>query len=72
MNEEYKKLLRSYKTLWQRAKRDRERLLIIKGLIKKINPILNQIKDYDDRDRKPTKTSKSQGQETQREGQNQV
>ena len=72
MNEEHKKLLRSYKTLWQRAKRDRERLLIIKGLIKKINQILSQIKEYDGRDRKPTKTSKSQSQETQREGQSQV
>lgn len=72
MDTEYKRILRSYKTLWQRAKRDRERLLKIKGLIKKINQILSQIKEYDSRNGKPTKTSKGQNQETQRESQSQI
>ena len=72
VEKEYKKILRSYKTLWQKAKRDRERLLIIKGLIKKINQILNQIKDYDGGKRPQIYTNKRKTQKAQKEDQSQV
>ena len=35
---------RKYKTLWERAKRDRERLLKLKTLNQKANHILKEIK----------------------------
>ena len=70
VEKEYKKLLRSYRTLWQKAKRDRERLLKIKGLTRKINQILSQIHSYDGGNSQKSHTLKQQAQRTKKKNQN--
>lgn len=42
---DYNKYLREYRTKWMQATRDRERLLIIKEFIGKINVLLGNIKE---------------------------